>query len=98
MDHVDADDHSKLQYKPNRKGLNDNTIVAVAIAILLVGYDTTGMAMSWCAYELAMNPDTQKRLQDEIDNTMAENGHELPDYAQTMEMEYLDMVLHETVV
>ena len=66
--------------------------------MLVAGYDTTAQTLSYCAYELVKNPDIQKRLQEEIDDVIEQNGGDLPDYNQTQGMEYLDMVLHETLV
>ena len=43
-------------------------------------------------YQLAMYPDIQKRLQDEIDRTLKENGGKVT-YEAVNNMKYLDMVV-----
>ena len=35
--------------------------------ILIAGYETTSTALALASYELALNPDVQKKLQAEID-------------------------------
>lgn len=39
------------------------TIISTAMIIMIAGYDTTGMALSYLGYELAMNEEIQRRLQ-----------------------------------
>ena len=78
--------------------LDEITLIATPMIMLVAGYDTTAQTLSYCAFELVKNPDIQRRLQDEIDDVMEQNGGELPDYNQTQSMEYLDMVIHETLV
>ncbi len=38
------------------------------------------MTLSFMGYELGKNPETQQKLQDEIDQAFDENGGEMPDY------------------
>jgi cytochrome P450 family 9 len=55
--------------------------------------------MSFMSHELAVNPDLQKRLQDEIDTAILENNGKLT-YECIQNMKYLDMVIlgeYETV-
>lgn len=73
------------------------SLVSTAIIMLIAGYDTTGTTLGYVGYVLATHPDIQKRLQEEVDDAVEANGGKLPDYKATMEMEYLDMVLHETL-
>lgn len=42
-------------------------VIASAMLMLVAGYDTTAQALSYTGYELAMNPDIQRKLQNEID-------------------------------
>ena len=96
-DYEAGEEDSKLEHNADKKDFDELTIVATAMVMLIAGYDTTAQTLSFCAYELVKNPAIQKRLQEEIDDVMAENDGKLPDYNQIMGMEYLDMVLHETL-
>ena len=88
-----------FKHKGNKnEHLDEITLIATPLVMLVAGYDTTAQTLSYCGYELVKNPDIQRRLQDEIDDVMEQNGGELPDYNQTQSMEYLDMVVHETLV
>ena len=70
-------------------------ICATAMVILVAGFDTTSSALTFAAYELAVNPDIQRRLQEEIDD-LATSPDDV-DYHTVQEMPYLDMVAHETL-
>ena len=41
---------------------------AQSMTFLLAGYETSSTALSFAAYELAIHPDVQERLQREIDD------------------------------
>lgn len=62
----------------NRKGaavIDEETIVGHALTILTDGYETSSGAMCYCFYQLAVNPDIQRRVQAEVDAVLAEcNG------------------------
>ena len=80
-----------------KKEFNEKTLVATAMIMLIAGYDTTGQTMAYMSFELARNTKVQKRLQEEIDDVMEQNGGELPNYYSIQSMEYLDMVFQETL-
>ena len=100
-----AEDDSEDQYdkdatfhhKSSKQFDEDITLVATAMVMLVAGYDTTGTTMSYLCFELARNPDIQKRLQEDIDQVIEENNGNLPDYYGIQNIEYLDMVFHETL-
>jgi len=80
-----------------RKQLDEEMIVSTAMVLLVAGYDTTGMTLSYLAYEMANNPEIQERLQEEIDQAFDEAGDKFPDYNVIQSLPYLDMVIHETL-
>ncbi|XP_005413825.1 PREDICTED: cytochrome P450 3A9-like isoform X4 [Chinchilla lanigera] len=75
--------------------LSDGEIAAQSIAFIFAGYETTSSALSFIMYELATHPDVQKKLQQEIDAALPNKA--LPTYDVLGEMEYLDMVVNETL-
>uniref|UniRef100_M3YHM5 Cytochrome P450 3A n=1 Tax=Mustela putorius furo TaxID=9669 RepID=M3YHM5_MUSPF len=77
------------------KALSDLELVAQSMTFLFAGYETTSTALSFLAYELATHPDVQQKLQEEIDLTFPKKAP--PTYDGLVQMEYLDMVLNETL-
>ena len=53
--------------------LTDEEIFAHSLEFILAGHDTTGAALSFTAYLLALNPDVQEKLQREIDSFYERN-------------------------
>ena len=95
----------ELQYEPGDKlsfegyknrGMTDDEIIMNSIIFLAAGYDTTSIALSWVAYCLATNPECQTRLREEIDEEIGPAGTH-PNYDKLMKLEYLDMVVSETL-
>ncbi|KAF2898150.1 hypothetical protein ILUMI_08020 [Ignelater luminosus] len=96
--HVSSEDKSNLG-KVDRKHktvITDDVMTAQAVVFFLAGFDTVSTAMSYTAYELALNPEIQNRLQNEIDVTFKKCNGELT-YEYLMGMKYLDMVVSETL-
>ncbi|XP_074500310.1 cytochrome P450 3A27-like isoform X2 [Sebastes fasciatus] len=81
--------------KSSYKGLTDNEILSQAMIFIFAGYETSSSTLGFVSYCLATNPHTQKTLQEEIDETFPEKGR--PTYEALMQMEYLDMVLNESM-
>ena len=48
--------------------MTDKEVVANSIGFLFAGYETTAVSLSFAAYELALHPDVQEKLQSEIDD------------------------------
>ncbi|XP_077284623.1 cytochrome P450 9e2-like [Arctopsyche grandis] len=79
-----------------RKQWTDDDIIAQAILFLIAGFDTTATVLTFMAYELAVHPEIQQRLHEEIDDIIKEKGCKL-DYDDLPRLKYLDMVLSETM-
>ena len=76
--------------------LTDDEIIAQCVVFLLAGYETSSNTLSFAAYYLAMNPDVQDKLRQEIEKAVESN----PDvnlYDLIQKIEYLDCVINETL-
>ncbi|XP_077297740.1 cytochrome P450 9e2-like [Arctopsyche grandis] len=74
----------------------EDDIVAQAVLYFLAGYETPRTTLSFAIHELTVNPEIQNKLQIEIDEFIAEKGDTL-EYLDLMSMEYMDMVVCETL-
>ncbi|XP_073325890.1 cytochrome P450 3A40-like [Pagrus major] len=93
---VDARISEDNKVDPNStKGLTDNEILAQAMIFIFAGYETSSSTLGFTSYLLATNPEIQKILQEEIDETFPEKGK--PTYEALMQMEYLEMVINESM-
>uniref|UniRef100_A0A8D0KXE7 Cytochrome P450 3A n=1 Tax=Strix occidentalis caurina TaxID=311401 RepID=A0A8D0KXE7_STROC len=77
------------------KALTDSEILSQAFIFIFAGYEPTSNALGFLAYELALHPDVQQKLLEEID-TILPNKAPLT-YESMMQLEYLDMTLNETL-
>lgn len=65
------------------------------VLFFVAGYHTTASLLTFCSYELAMNPHVQVKLLQEINEVAGENGD--IDYDTLVKMPYLDAVLSESL-
>jgi hypothetical protein len=63
-----------------------------AFFFLAAGFETSGSAMSYALYELALHPEIQNRLRAEIIRVLNKHNGQLT-YDGIQEMAYLDMVV-----
>lgn len=75
---------------------DDDEFAAQAMFFLFAGFDTVSTLLCFASYQLAVNPDIQTRLQDEIDQHLKENAGKVT-YEAVHSMIYLDMVVSETL-
>lgn len=64
--------------------------------IILTGHETSSSTAMFAAYELALNPDMQSRLRNEITEVLSRYAGAIT-YDGIIEMKYLDMVFNETL-
>ena len=95
QDQYEKDMH--LKHSAKNKHFDEDTIVATSLVMLVAGYDTTGMTLSFLSYDLAQNPEIQENLQAEIDQAFDDNDGKLPDYTTIQALPYLDNCIHETL-
>ncbi|XP_036031910.1 cytochrome P450 3A13-like [Onychomys torridus] len=79
----------------SHKPLSDLEILAQSITFFFAGYETTSAALSFITYLLAIHPNVQKKLQQEIDAVLCNKAPAT--YEALVEMEYLDMVVNEAM-
>ncbi|RZF47577.1 hypothetical protein LSTR_LSTR014915 [Laodelphax striatellus] len=92
---TDGPHHKEMRYMlstDTRKPLSLDEIAAQTFLFILGGHETSSAAICFLLYEMALNPDIQARLHEEID-TMDGNIN----YDNIKEMEYLNMVFNETL-
>ncbi|XP_043835124.1 cytochrome P450 3A24-like [Dromiciops gliroides] len=77
------------------KELSDGEILAQSLNFLFAGYETTSSVLSFLFYNLAIHPEIQEKLQKEVDAVLP--NKEAVTYDALVQMEYLDMVIHENL-
>ena len=87
----------KLTHKANGKNLDEMSFIGTAMVFLVAGYDTTGMTLSWICYELAKNPDLQRRLHEEVDEVYEASGGKTPDYTDIQGFTFIDQLIQESL-
>lgn len=75
----------------------DDEIVAQGFIFFAGGINVPSLILSFTAYELAMNPDTQDKLYAEIRETIEQLGTKRIDYDTLQRMKYLDQVATESL-
>ncbi|CAG2105202.1 unnamed protein product, partial [Medioppia subpectinata] len=84
-----------LDIKVSNKSLTENEIIAQGILFFATGYLTTATTLAFCSYELALNPDVQQKLYEEVMSSMDTNGE--IDYEVLIKLPFLDAVIAETL-
>ncbi|CAL1290446.1 unnamed protein product [Larinioides sclopetarius] len=79
-----------------KKNLSMDELVAQCVIFFLAGYDTTASTLSLATYELALNPDIQEKVHQELVDTLKETNGELT-YDALQSMKYLDCIISETL-
>ncbi|XP_026318081.1 cytochrome P450 9e2-like [Hyposmocoma kahamanoa] len=89
-------EESSVGMKQINRVWSDDDLCAQAILFFIAGFETVSSTMSFLLYELAINPDVQEKLYQEIrENEIKNNGKF--DYNSIQNMAYMDMVVSETL-
>lgn len=91
---VSADGDWKLQQTAADvpKSLSLDDCAAQTFLFYTAGFDTSSSALTYCLYELVRNPLVMRKLQLEIDETLARHGGEIT-YDAIHEMHYLELCI-----
>ncbi|KAH8316063.1 hypothetical protein KR074_011204 [Drosophila pseudoananassae] len=78
------------------KAISLEALTAQAFIFYIAGQETTGSTASFTIYELAQYPEHLKRLQAEVDETLANNDGKIT-YDALHKMEFLELCIQETL-
>jgi hypothetical protein len=70
----------------------DTLLASQAFIFFLAGFETSSTTLSFCLHELALNPEVQERLREEIDSTLEKYKGKMT-YDGIQSMTYLDQVV-----
>ncbi|XP_059612264.1 probable cytochrome P450 9f2 [Phlebotomus argentipes] len=90
-------EESNVGLKTVRREWSDNEILAQCFLFLLAGFETTSSVLSFTAYEIAVNPDVQEKLFEEIKEIAEELQGKKLSYDILQKMKYMDMVISESM-
>nr|QZM07449.1 cytochrome P450 monooxygenase [Lasioderma serricorne] len=78
------------------QGLNFNQIAAQAFVFFIAGFETSSTTMTFAMYEMAVNPDMQRRVREEVKEVLGRHEGRFT-YEGLGEMTYLQQVIDETL-
>ncbi len=90
-----AAERNALNINFTNKYLTENEILAQAWIFFVAGYETTATTLSFCSYELAVNPECQEKLYEEVSSAIDSKGE--ISYETLAKLHYLDSVISETL-
>ncbi|KAJ3403799.1 hypothetical protein HDV05_007604 [Chytridiales sp. JEL 0842] len=77
------------------QGLSKDELVGNAFIFLVAGHETTAGVLNYALAHLAINPDIQEKLHNEVTNVIGDN--DLPSYNNYNEFPYIHAIMHETL-
>jgi len=69
-----------------------NCLAAQAFVFFIAGFETSSTTMTFCLYEMAINPDVQEVLRNEIDTVLKKHDGNIS-YEAIQQMTFLDKVV-----
>lgn len=85
------DEHEE-EFVDDKTVLTLNEVAAQAFVFFIGGFETSSTTMSYCLYELAINPEIQSKCREEINKVLKNNNGKLT-YDCVLEMDYLNRVI-----
>ncbi|CAG2112261.1 unnamed protein product [Medioppia subpectinata] len=84
-----------LNIKASNKFITEDEMIAQGFIFFAAGNVTANNTMAFCSYELALNPEVQQKLYEEVMSSLDTNGE--IDYEVLTKLAYLDAVIAETL-
>lgn len=96
---VQLDDEWETIIKANesQKTLTEDEIAAQTFVFFAAGFETSSSTLSFCLYELAKNPEIQRRVHDEIDRVLQLHNEQIT-YESISELKYLDACIDGWII
>ncbi|ESO95501.1 hypothetical protein LOTGIDRAFT_160658 [Lottia gigantea] len=76
------------------RGLTKDEVLANSLFFIMAGFDTTSLTIAFTLHCIAIHPEVQERAFREIQSKL---GERKPNYDNVKELEYLDMIISETL-
>lgn len=88
---VQSDDNweTKITHDESKKTLSVEQVAAQCFLFLAAGFETSSNTMSYCLYELARNPEYQRKVQQEITDVLDKHNGEIT-YDSVSDMHLLE--------
>ncbi|XP_056334414.1 thromboxane-A synthase [Danio aesculapii] len=93
--HENSPANESTKRSQQKRMMTEDEIVGQSFIFLVAGYETSSNTLAFACYLLAVHPECQKKLQEEVDEFFSR--HETVDYANVQELKYLDMVIFESL-
>lgn len=90
-------EESTIGKKVVKRVWTDDELVAQCFLFFLAGFDTSSTLLSFLSHELTANPDIQRRLYEEVQETHKSLDGKRLTYDALQKMKYMDMVISETL-
>jgi cytochrome P450 len=87
----------------NESAMNDEQIRDNVLTMLLAGHETTANALTWTYYLVSQHPQIEKKMLEEIDMIVSNNGKNenesirTPDIKDLAKLKYVEKVLRESL-
>lgn len=85
-----------IEKNASAKVLTEDEALAQCVTFFIGGQDTTSSVIAFTAYLLALHPDVQQRLRDEVDSCFEKHGEE-PSIDNVSKLKYLNCVISESL-
>lgn len=93
----DSEEPTAENGNQNHKKLDMNELAANVFVFFVAGFETSSSTLSFCLFELARNPEIQKKIQAEIDRVFKPAGADGITYDMLGDLKYLECCIDETL-